>query len=125
MVPWKEFGALIEPFCPMNEGAVCLVVGLERMLRIGFLPPWFNLSDPAIVRLPARRAFAGIDLGCEGTPDETAGRRNHFSMGLGPGAARPLAASGGAFHRVIAIGLLLANMDRLAWGYGALLVFPV
>ncbi len=75
VVPWKELGALIEPFYPKNEGAGRPVVGLERMLRIDFLQQWFNLSDPAVEEAlydsRALRAFAGIDLGREGAPDET------------------------------------------------------
>jgi IS5 family transposase len=45
------------------------------MLRIYFLQLWFNLSDPAVEEAlydsVAMRAFAGIDLGSEGAPDET------------------------------------------------------
>ena len=66
---------MIEPFYPRNDGAGRPVVGLERMLRIYFLQQWFNLSDPAVEEAlydsRALRAFAGIDLGREGAPDET------------------------------------------------------
>lgn len=45
------------------------------MPRIYFLQHWFNLSDPAVEEAlydsRAMRAFAGIDLGREGVPDET------------------------------------------------------
>src|ERR1700693_5614536 len=50
-------------------------VGIERMLRIYFLPQWFNLSDLAVGEAlydsAVRRQFVGIDLGCEQVPDET------------------------------------------------------
>ena len=75
VVPWKELGALIEPFYPKNDGAGRPTVGLERMLRVYFLQQWFNLSDPAVEEAlydsRAMRAFVGIDLGREGAPDET------------------------------------------------------
>src|SRR5207237_6122731 len=49
-------------------------VGVERMLRIYFLQPWFNLSDPgveeALYDSAVMRQFVGIDLGCEPVPDE-------------------------------------------------------
>src|SRR5438094_10272552 len=45
------------------------------MLRIYFLQPWFNLSDPgveeALYDSVVMRQFVGIDLGCEPVPDET------------------------------------------------------
>lgn len=45
------------------------------MLRIHFLPHWFNLSDPgveeALYDSRAMRRFVGIDLGREPVPDET------------------------------------------------------
>lgn len=75
VVPWEALGALIEPIYPKNDGAGRPVIGLERMLRIYFLQQWFNLSDPAVEEAlydsRALRAFAGIDLGREGAPDET------------------------------------------------------
>jgi IS5 family transposase len=75
VVPWNELGALIEPFYPKNDGAGRPTVGLARMLRVYFLQQWFNLSDPAVEEAlydsRAMRAFAGIDLGREGAPDET------------------------------------------------------
>jgi transposase, IS5 family len=46
------------------------------MLHVYFLQLWFNLSDPgveeALYDSVAMRDFAGIDLGQEGAPDETA-----------------------------------------------------
>jgi transposase, IS5 family len=48
---------------------------LERMLRIYFLQHWFNLSDPAVEEtlyaMISMRAFARVDLGESGVPDET------------------------------------------------------
>jgi IS5 family transposase len=45
------------------------------MLRIYFLQPWFNLSDPAVEEAlygsAVMRSFARIDLGREPVPDET------------------------------------------------------
>ena len=45
------------------------------MLRIYFLQHWFNLSDPAVEEalydMISMRAFARIDLGASGVPDET------------------------------------------------------
>ena len=68
--------AVIEAFYPKTspeDGRPPLP--LERMLRVYFLQIWFNLSDPAVEEAPydsaAMRAFAGIDLGSEGAPDET------------------------------------------------------
>jgi IS5 family transposase len=47
------------------------------MLRLYFLPQWFNLSDPAVEEAlydsAAMRGFVGIDLGREPVPDETPG----------------------------------------------------
>jgi IS5 family transposase len=49
--------------------------GIERMLRLHCLQPWFTLSDPAVEEAlydsRARRQFVGIDLGREPVPDET------------------------------------------------------
>jgi transposase, IS5 family len=48
---------------------------VRTLLRVYFLQLWFNLSDPAVEEAlydsVAMRAFAGIDLGQEGAPDET------------------------------------------------------
>ncbi len=74
VVPWKELGALIEPYYP-KAGNGRPPVGVERMLRIYFLQQWFNLSDPAVEEAlydsVVMRSFVGIDLGCEPVPDET------------------------------------------------------
>lgn len=74
VVPWRELCALVERHYP-KPGNGRPPVGVERMLRIYFLQQWFNLSDPAVEEAlydsAARRAFVGIDLGCEPVPDET------------------------------------------------------
>ena len=51
-------------------------IPLERMLRVYFLQLWFNFSDPAVEEAlydtVSMCTLAGIDLGQEGAPDETA-----------------------------------------------------
>jgi transposase, IS5 family len=77
IVPWRELCAVIEPVYPKGGGSEGgrPPIPLERMLRVYFLQVWFNLSDPAVEESlydsAAMRAFAGIDLGSEGAPDET------------------------------------------------------
>jgi IS5 family transposase len=88
VVPWGELCALIEPVYP-KPGNGRAPVGLGRMLRIYFLQHGFNLSDPAVEEALydsiAMRQFVGIDLGCEGAPDEmTILRFRH----LHPGGSR-------------------------------------
>src|SRR5438874_4765489 len=74
VVPWGELCALVAPHYP-QPGKGRRPVGVERMLRIYFLQPWFNLSDPgveeALYDSAVMRQFVGIDLGCEPVPDET------------------------------------------------------
>src|SRR5256886_5257772 len=74
VVPWGELCALVAPHYP-QPGKGRRPVGVERMLRIYFLQPWFNLSDPAVEEAlydsAVMRQFVGIDLGCEPAPDET------------------------------------------------------
>src|SRR5207237_8049520 len=75
-VPWRELAAVVEPVYPkVSEQGGRPPLPLERMLRVYFLPLWFNLSDPAVEEAlydsAAMRAFAGIDLGAETAPDET------------------------------------------------------
>jgi IS5 family transposase len=74
VVPWRELCALIEPFYP-KAGNGRPPVGLERMLRLHFVQPWFNLSDPAaeeaLYDSLSMRRFVGLDLGREPVPDET------------------------------------------------------
>jgi transposase, IS5 family len=76
IVPWPQLVAVVEPHYPkVGEAGGHPPIPLERMLRIYFLQLWFNLSDPAVEEAlydsVAMRAFAGIDLGEEGAPDET------------------------------------------------------
>jgi IS5 family transposase len=66
VIPWEDLAAVIEPFYPKAEGAGRRPVGVARMLRIHFLPHWFNLSDPAVEEAlydsRAMRQFVGINL---------------------------------------------------------------
>jgi len=74
IVPWAELQALVEPHYPKGENGRP-PVGLGIMLRVYFLQPWFNLSDPgaeeARYESPALRRFAGVDLGRAAAPDES------------------------------------------------------
>jgi IS5 family transposase len=75
VVPRQRLCRSIEPHCP-KPGAGRPPIPLERMLRIHFLQHRFNLSDPGMEETlydsATMRAFAGIDLGREPAPDETA-----------------------------------------------------
>jgi IS5 family transposase len=76
VIPWTELAAAVQSAYPkVSESGGRPPIPLERMLRIYFLQLWFNLSDPAVEEAlydsVAMRAFAGIDLGVEGAPDET------------------------------------------------------
>lgn len=67
-VPWAALSALIEPDYPMAGGAGGRPpAGLERMLRIGCLQLWFDLSDSAVkeARYDSRAmpTFVGFDPG--------------------------------------------------------------
>src|SRR5438132_14341366 len=68
VVPWRELCALVEPHYP-QPGEGRRPVGVERMPRIYFLQPWFNLSDTGVEETlsdaAVMRQFVGIDLGCE------------------------------------------------------------
>ena len=74
IVPWADLCAVIEPHYP-KRGNGRPPIGLERMLRIHFIQPWFNLADfaceEALYDIASLRRFAGIDLGCEAVPDAT------------------------------------------------------
>src|SRR6204780_2961026 len=77
IVPWPELAAAVQTAYPkVSENGGRPPIPLERMLRIYFLQLWFNLSDPAVEEAlydsVAMREFAGIDLGQDGAPDETA-----------------------------------------------------
>src|SRR5579863_6019768 len=76
IIPWAELAAAVQTAYPkVSESGGRPPIPLERMLRIYFLQLWFNLSDPAVEEAlydsVAMRAFAGIELGNEGAPDET------------------------------------------------------
>lgn len=74
VVPWRDLGALIEPFYP-KAGNGRPPKPLQQMLRIYFLQQWFDLSDPgveeALYDSASMRSFVGLDLGREPVPDET------------------------------------------------------
>ncbi len=76
VLPWSALLALIEPYyAKVPNGAGRRPIGGECMLRIYFLQQWFALSDPRVEESlydsRSMREFVGIDLGCEGAPDET------------------------------------------------------
>src|ERR1700750_1393648 len=74
VVPWSALCALIEPFYP-KPGNGRPPVGVERRLRIYFLQPWFNLSDPAVEETlydsAVMRSFADLAPWRGAVPDET------------------------------------------------------
>ena len=74
LIPWMKLLAVIEPFYPKGaRGRPPL--GLERMLRVYFLQPWYGLADEALEDAlydsQALQGFARIDLAAEGVPDAT------------------------------------------------------
>jgi transposase, IS5 family len=75
LLPWKRLYNIVKNVYYKGEGAGRPPIALERMLRIYFLQLWFNLSDPAMEESlydsDSMRAFAMIDLGATGVPDET------------------------------------------------------
>lgn len=48
VILWGELAEIIEPFYSKPDRVSCLLVGVERMLRIPVLQHGFNLSDPAV-----------------------------------------------------------------------------
>src|SRR6202165_4358152 len=74
VVRWRELCALVEPIYP-KPGNGRPPVGGGRMLRIYFLQPSFNRSDPTVEEAlddsSVMRGFVDMDLGCEAVPDET------------------------------------------------------
>ncbi len=72
VMPWAELLAVVEPHYPKGKRGRP-PIGLERMLRVYFVQQWNNLSDEgvedAITDSQALRAFVGIDLSREATPD--------------------------------------------------------
>jgi IS5 family transposase len=74
-VPWKALIALIDPSYPKTSskgGRPPYLV--ESMLRTHLMQQWNDLSDPAmkdaLIEVPTKRRFAGIDL-ISKIPDET------------------------------------------------------
>ncbi len=74
IVPWAELCRLIAPKYP-KAGDGRPPRELEMMLRVYFLPQWFNLSDPgveeALYDSASMRRFAGVDLADAPAPDES------------------------------------------------------
>lgn len=74
VIPWAKLLAVIEPFYPTGERGRP-PIGLERMLRIYFLPQWYGLADEALEDAlydsQARQQFARLDLTAGGVPDAT------------------------------------------------------
>src|ERR1700751_678937 len=74
VIPWTRLLGLIAPHYP-KAGNGRQPLGMEKMLRIYFLPQWFNLSDPqaeeAIYDSESMRRFARVELGDEVVPDES------------------------------------------------------
>ena len=74
LIPWTKLLALIAPFHPKGERGRP-PVGLERMLRVYFLPQWYGLADEALEDAlddsQALQGFGRIDLAAEGVPDAT------------------------------------------------------
>jgi len=75
IVPWKRLRKIVQPFYFKGDGVGRRPIELERMLRIYCLQHWFNLSDPgmeeSLYDSLSMRAFARVDLGEAGAPDET------------------------------------------------------
>ena len=97
VIPWPGLLQLIEPHYP-KAGNGRQPLGLEKMLRIYFLPQWFNLSDPqaedAIYDSESMRRFARVELGDDVVPDETTILRfRHLLEQHKPALARARAAS--------------------------------
>ena len=74
IIPWKALSKAIKAYYPKPKGAGRRPKGIERMLRIHFLPHGFELSAPgaeeALDDSQAMRQFVGIDLGKAPVPDD-------------------------------------------------------
>lgn len=74
VIPWGRLEALIAPYYP-TAGRGRRPMPLGTMLRVYFLQPWFNLSDPQAEDMlydsEAMRRFAQIDLLQGAVPDES------------------------------------------------------
>jgi len=76
VVPGQRLVALVEPVQPkMGARGGQQPYSAKTMLRIHFMQQWFALSDPAMEEalhdMPAMRAFARLDAGCDLIPDES------------------------------------------------------
>jgi transposase, IS5 family len=47
LIPWPKLLAVSEPFYPKGQRGRP-PIGLERMLRVYFLQPWYGLADKAL-----------------------------------------------------------------------------
>ena len=74
VIPWARLLAVIEPHYPQGRRGRP-PIGLERMVRVYFLQPWYALADEALEDAlydsQALQRFARIDLSAEGVPDAT------------------------------------------------------
>ena len=74
LLPWAKLLAVLEPFYPKGQRGRP-PIGLERMLRVYFLQPWYGLADAALEDAlydsQAMQGFARLDLAAEGVPDAT------------------------------------------------------
>src|SRR3954465_10172251 len=88
VVPWRELGAVVEPFYP-KPGNGRPPIGLERMLRLHILQHWFNLSDPAAEEARydsiSMRQFGGI----RSRARAGSGRNHNPELPSSTGTARP------------------------------------
>ncbi len=75
VVPWDRLEKVIEPHYP-RVGKGRPPRGLKVMLRIYCLQQWYGLPDPgveeALYDMESMRRFAGLELGEDAIPDETA-----------------------------------------------------
>ena len=74
-VPWQRLMAMIEPHYRTRGKRGRPPIGIERMLRMYFVQPWYALADEAvedpIYDRQALRNFCGIALAKESVPDAT------------------------------------------------------
>lgn len=74
IMTWTGLYAVLEPYYPKCDNGRP-PTGLKRMLRIHFIPHWFNLADftceEARYDSTSLSRFVGIDLCSEAVPDAT------------------------------------------------------
>ena len=74
VIPWGELLALVAPHYP-TAGRGRQPLPMEVLLRVYFLQPWFNLSDPLAEEMlydsESMRRFAHVELGEDTIPDES------------------------------------------------------